>query len=206
MASRKTNANSKLDALSPEQQEMVFAQCNSSMSLEAGSKWIAAEFGVEISAARLGKWLEKQRIDADFAELMSAIRADADRAQLLSREIGDASGMDEALIAMLGQGLFETLRSKDKDKIKLRGKAAATLSMVVEAFAKDRKSRADVVSAETQRDRFQFDAAKAALGAAADLQEISRSKGSEREKVERAITRLFGAKPENIPGMPEVNP
>jgi mevalonate kinase len=206
MAARKTNSNSKLDALSPEQQEMVFAQCNSNMSLEAGAKWLAAEFGVEISGARLGKWLEKRRIDNDFAELMSNIRADADRAQLLSREIGKASGMDEALITMLGQALFETLRSKVKSKVKLRGKAAALLSMVVEAFAKDRKSRADVLTANTQRDRFQFDAAKAALDAAADLQEISRSKGSEREKVERAITRLFGTKPENIPGMPEVKP
>lgn len=204
MASRKPNA--KLDALPPEQQEMVFAQCNSGMTLEAGAKWIAAEFDIEISGPRLGKWLEKRRIDNDFSELMSNIRADADRAHLLSNAVGDVAGMNEALVAMLGQALFETLRSKDKQKIKLQGKAAALLSMVVEAFAKDRKSKADVVVAGTQRDKFQFDAAKAALGAAADLQEISRSKGSEREKVERAIARLFGNKPENIPGMPEVKP
>jgi len=202
--SRKINANSKLDALPPEQQEMVFAMCNrAGMTLEAGAKWIRDEFDVEISGARLGKWLEKRRIDNEFAELMASIRADSDRAQLLASEIGDAAEIGEANIAMLGQALFETLRSKDKEKIKLRGKAAMHLAMVLEAFAKDRKSKADVLNAELGREKFQFDAAKAALAASADLQEINRSKGSEREKVERAITRLFGERPKNIPGLPE---
>jgi hypothetical protein len=73
--------------------------------------------------------------------------------------------------------------------------AALNLSMVIEAMAKDRKSKADVLSAETGRDKFQFDAAKAALAAAAELKEINESAGSEREKVERAIARLFGQRP-----------
>ena len=133
--------------------------------------------------------------------MLESVRADRDRAQLLSREIGDAAEMPEATITLLGQVLFESLRNPKKEAT--RGKAAKNLAMVVEAFAKDRKSKADVKVAETQFQKFQFDAAKAALACAGELQEINRNKGSEREKVERAITRLFGEKPKQIPGMPE---
>jgi hypothetical protein len=205
LSKRKTRSDARIDALDPEQQEAVFAHCNrAGVPLEAGAKWLYDEFDVQISPQRLGKWLEKMRLDKDFRDLLSDVRADRDRASLLSREIGDAAEMAEANITMLGQALFETMRNKDK--VKLRGKAAMALSMVVEAFAKDRKSKADVMTANTQRDKFQFDAAKAALSAAADLQEINRSKGSEREKVDRAIARLFGKKPENaLAGMPEAD-
>jgi len=200
--SRKTNSNGKLDALDEAQQEAVFAYCNrAGVSLAVGAKWLADEFDVEISAGRLGKWLEKRRIDEEFAEVLSSVRSDRDRAQLLSREIGSAAELTEANIAMLGQALFETLRNPKLAGV--RKAAAMNFAMVLEANAKDRKSKADVQVAETQYKKFQFDAAKAALSAAAELQDINRSKGSEREKVERAIDRLFGKRPDNIPGMPE---
>ena len=202
MSKRKTRSDSRIDALEPEQQDAVFAQCNrAGVTLEAGAKWLRDEFDLKISPQRLGKWLEKMRIDQDFRDVLSDVRADRDRATLLSRELGDAAELAEANVAMLGQALFETLRNKNMAG--LRGKAAMALSMVVEAFAKDRKSKADVMTANTAREKFQFDAAKAALSAASELQEINRSKGSEREKVERAITRLFGQKPASIAGMPE---
>src|SRR4051812_45974033 len=191
MSHRKVRTDSKLDALTPEQQEMVFAHCET-VKLEDGARWLQAEFDVELSPQRLAKWLEKVRNDRAFSDLLAEIRADADRAEHVADALGDVAQLNDSNIKMLSQALFAAQRTGNTKAVK---NAVFGLSMIVEALAKDRSATASVITAETSRNRFQFDAAKAALAAAGDLQQIQKSSGSEREKVERAIDRLFGAKP-----------
>lgn len=190
--SKKTRDDSLLGKLDPAQQDLVFAQCEK-MKLEDGVRWLKAEFDLALNESTLSRWLTKIRNDQAFSDLLGEIRADAARADLVAESLGDVGRMNESNIKMLSQALFAAQRTGDTKAV---SRAVIGLSMIVEALAKDKSSTASVISAETSRSRFQFDAAKAALAAAADLQEIQRSTGSEREKVDRAIARLFGAKPQ----------
>lgn len=192
MSDGKTRSDSKLDALRSKQQDAVFEHCET-VKLVDGVRWLKSEFDIEISINRLSKWLEKTRNDRQFAELLSDIRSDSERSELVAQALGDVGRLNESNIKMLSQALFAAQRTGNVKAVK---NAVFGLSMVVEALAKDRTANANVISAETARDRFQFDAAKKALANAAELQDIQRSKGSEREKVERAVQRLFGKKPE----------
>lgn len=191
---RKTRADSVLDDLSPEQREAVFAYCER-VSLEKGIAWLKAEFDIEVSDSTLSKWLGKVRHEKKFATRLDQIAVANQRAGVVATTIGDALQLSQANILMLNQALMDAQIAGDDKAVK---KAILPLVMLIEAVAKNKKADADVQDAETARSKFQFDAAKAALAAAADLQEISRSKGSEREKVERAVKRLFGEKPAHV--------
>jgi len=187
----KTRSDSKLDQLAPNEQESVFTECEKK-KLADGVRWLKDEFDIEISANRLSKWLEKRRNDNTFSELLAEIRADADRSDQVAEALGDVGKLNESNIKMLSQALFSAQRTGNTKAVK---NAVFGLSMIVEALAKERASTASVITAETSRNRFQFDAAKLALKHAAELQDIQKSSGSEREKVERAVETLFGKKP-----------
>jgi hypothetical protein len=155
------------------------------------------EHKLEVSINTISRWLAKirtQKADARFYQLISEIRDDRERAEQLGKEIGNAQKLSAANIMIIQQMLF---RARQTGNPKQMMAAAQMLSMVLTAVAKEKASEASVISAETQRSRFQFDAAKAALAAAGQLQEISKSKGSEKEKVDRAIVAVFGTKPKN---------
>lgn len=189
---RKIRNDSRLDALSAEAQEAVFAFCEKS-NLDKGVDWLRAEFDIEISKTRLGVWLEKQRADHDFAEMLGSLRAESGRAEIVARTVGDAQQMTESNVALLSRALFEAQRLGKPEAIK---RAVFGLSMVIEAMAKDRKSKADVMTANTQREKFEFDAAKLALKHAAALQKINEGSGDERAKVAQAMLKLFGPAPQ----------
>jgi hypothetical protein len=189
---RKTRSDAVLNRLTEEQRDRVFTQCEP-MALEGAVRWLKAEFYVTISPGRLSKWLAQERTERNFMARMEAMRESSRRAGYVAQQVGDAQEMTESNIALLSQALFDAQCSGDRKEMKA---AAFNLSMVIEAMAKDRKSKADALSAETGRDKFQFDAAKSALKHAAELQTINQSAGSEREKVDRAVERLFGRRPE----------
>jgi|GEM_PF-3845537 len=191
MTNRKIRDDARIDKLAPDQQTIVFEQCEK-MKLADGVRWLKAEFDITLSINRLGKWLEKIRNEHKFSDLLAEIRADADRSEQVADALGDVGQLNESNIKMLSQALFAAQRTGNTKAVK---NAVFGLSMIVEALAKDRSATASVITAETSRNRFQFDAAKAALAAAGDLQQIQKSSGSEREKVDRAIDRLFGTKP-----------
>jgi hypothetical protein len=187
----KRRSDSILDGLTAGEQEIVFEHCEK-RKLEDGVRWLKAELDVQLDKSNLGRWLEKVRNDRVFSDLLAEIRADADRSELVAESLGDVGRLNESNIKLLSQALFAAQRTGNMAAVK---NAVFGLSMVVEALAKDRSATASVITAETSRSRFQFDAAKKALAHAAELQSISKSSGSEREKVERAIVRLFGQKP-----------
>ena len=194
MSARKTRDDARLDKLPEDLQEAVFTHCEK-VKLEDGARWLKSEFDIELSPQRLGKWLEKVRNANEFSELLSQIRRDAESAELVGQAIGDAANLHESNTTLLSQALFHAQRTKNPVAMKL---AAEALSTIMTAVAKRDAAKASVISAETARNRFQFDAAKLALVHAAELQEIQRSTGSEREKVERAVARLFGRQPKTV--------
>ena len=200
MVEAKQRGDAEIDKLfkTDEQHDAFFIE-SESRNLAATQKILAAApYKLDVSINTISRWLRKvrtEKADDKFRELLVEIKDDATKAGQLAREVGDAHQLAEANVTMLSQALFRARRSDDPKALR---SSAVLLSMVMEAVAKQNASRASVISAETSRDRFQFDAAKAALAAAADLQDIQKSKGSEKEKVDRAINRLFGTKPQNL--------
>lgn len=196
MSDEKTKAVIERHLKTEERREAFFQFVETHNLVEAQEELRGAyKMAVAPSINTISRWAEKRRRandDLKFIQLIGEIKDDADRAQTFAKEIGDAQKLTEANVTMLSQALFRASRTKEPKAMK---SSATLLSMLLEAVAKQNASRASVISAETARSRFQFDAAKAALAAAGDLQQIQKSKGSEREKVERAVTRLFGAKP-----------
>ena len=180
--------------LSEEERDGLFALVEST-TLKEGAAWLRTRYDIDLSPTALGKWAEKRRRkskDVAFQELLAGLRYDNEQASAVAAEIGSAAQLNDANVMLLGQALFSARRTGDPAEIK---NAAKLFAMVLEANAKAKTAEASVIVAETGRNRFQFDAAKAALAHAEELQRINTSKGSEREKIERAILAVFGRHP-----------
>jgi hypothetical protein len=204
MSGRKLRSDSILDGLTPEQQDAVYAQGNAAKnSLKATISWLRAEFDVEISDTRLSAWLARRRQEEAFQARLEELAAADEHARTVAQDFGDVAHLTEANIALLSQDLLDAQLAQSPAAIKA---AAMNLATLVEAFAKNKKADADVEAAQTQRDKFQFDAAKAALAHAAELQEINASKLDDTEKRERAIKVLFGDRPAHVKTAKEVVP
>ena len=195
-----TKSRSEIDKrLSEEQREAFFALVESS-TLKEGADWLEHRYELKLSPTAVGKWAEKQRRKADdfrFRQLLGDLRHDTQQASVIAAQVGNAAQLNEANVVMLSQALFSARRTGDPGELKA---AAKLFSMVLEANAKSKAAEASVIAAETSRDKFQYDAAKAALAKAAELKGINDSVGSEREKVLRAIETVFGRRPAQTAG------
>jgi hypothetical protein len=163
-------------------------------------KVLERDFKCNLSLNTISRWLHKvrtERADQQFYLLIGEIKDDAARAETLAKEIGTERNLTSANVTMIEQMLFRARRSGDGKQMMA---AAKMLSLVIGAVSDEKAASARVITAETQRERFHFDAAKVALAAASDLQQIQQSKGSEREKIEKAVERLFGKKPKGSGG------
>src|SRR5580658_3156911 len=64
---RKVRPDNKLAMLAPEQQEIVFEECEG-ISLENGVSLLQREFQIEVTASSLANWLNKRRGDGRFLD------------------------------------------------------------------------------------------------------------------------------------------
>ncbi len=192
---RKVRGDSVLDTqIAPAQRDEVYAYIERH-TLNEAQAWLIEHFNIELSTTAIGRWAEKRRrakADFAFANLLRDIKADQEQAVELSNEVGQATEMADANVVMLSQALFEAKRSGNPAALK---NAAKLFSMVLESVAKSKTAQANLIAAETGRDKFQYDAAKSALANAAELQRINQGSGDEDAKVERAIISLFGRNP-----------
>ena len=192
----KTRGDAEIDKIfKSEKDRDVFFVASEKRNLYETQTILKREHQLDLSLNTISRWLGKERksrADDAFFKLIGEIKDDAERADTFAKEIGDAQKLTTANVTMLSQALFRARRTNDPKAMR---SSAILLSMLIEAVAKQNASKASVISAETSRDRFQFDAAKKALEHASELQDIQKSSGSEREKVERAVDRLFGKRP-----------
>ena len=185
--------------LSEEEREAFFALVEGS-TLKEGAAWLWLHYEIKLSPTAVGKWCEKQRRKADdyrFQQLLGDLRHDTQQASVIAAQVGNAAQLNDANVVMLSQALFSARRTGDPGELKT---AAKLFAMVLEANAKAKAAEASVIAAETSRDKFQYDAAKAALEKAAELQRIHASAGSQREKILRAMETVFGRRPEQAAG------
>jgi len=106
---RKNRSDSKLDALSEEHREAVFAKCEP-MSLEAGARWLQSEFDIAISQGRLAAWLSKVRKEKSFRAVLDNLREDAKFSESVTKCVGDSTKLGDASAALLQQMVFGLLR------------------------------------------------------------------------------------------------
>lgn len=192
---RKVRGDSVLDTqITPAQRDEVFAYIEGH-TLDEAQAFIASTFQLDLSTTAIGRWAEKRRragADFKFRRLLADIKADQEQAIELGSAVGVAAELNDANVVMLSQALFEAKRTGNPAAVKA---AAKLFSMVLESVAKSKTAAANLIAAETGRDKFQWDAAKAALGSAAELQRINEGSGDEDAKVELAIVSLFGTRP-----------
>ena len=120
--------------------------------------------------------------EAAFKEQLDKIAADSDRAGFISKVFGRAAEIAQANSVLVAQAVFEEFRKPEGKRDEKRLVQFMNLAL---------KGR----SVDLGYNRFRFDGARAALENAAQLQEINKGGGDEREKIEKAIALLFGEKP-----------
>ena len=199
MAEQKQRGDSEIDKLfvGDDAARDDFYHASEGRNLAETQKILRDQYQLDVALTTIGRWLTKIRrlkYDEKFFNVITELREDSERAQQIAKEVGDAKELTGASITMLAKALFSARLKGDEAGMKL---AAKLLSTVLGAAAADKSATASVISAETQKMRFQFDAAKKAMQYSGELQEISKSSGSEQEKVERAVARLFGPKPKS---------
>ena len=174
--------------------QAAFFEYVESHTLAEAQKWLHDDKLIELSQQAISAWAARKRKEAGelkFRQLLTEIKEDALRAEEFGQQIGtlQIAGITQANVAMLSQALFRAQRTKDRAAVKF---FTNMMFLLLQAVSKQQSAAASVISAETARDRFQFDAAKRALQQAALLQRINEDGGHERDKVERAIETLFG--------------
>lgn len=192
--------------------EAEFVTFVESHTLAAAQEFLATDgrYNLALSTQTISVWATKKRKEAaeiKFRSWLAELGENAQRARditgaLLAESSGRSDGaapaeekLAEANVAILNAALLQALQTGAVPDIKLYAKLSAQIG---ETRAKQRAASAAMLNAETQSKRFYFDAAKLALEHAAELHEINLSAGSQRDKIERAVARLFGARPNDL--------
>lgn len=179
-----------LDKLNPTDQDLIFSHCNpAGTTLAQGVLWIKDTFNVKISENRLSVWLRHRRVELSNAARLESLRNTRDSAILIGKVVGSATGITVANSVLISQAIFEQLSLPEEERDEKR----LTSYMQLALKARDQEIRESSLALQT--DRFQFDAAAAALKKAGDLQQINQTGGDELAKVEAAIKVLFGERP-----------
>lgn len=189
------STGSKLDVLSAEDRALVCEWADNSDSLVEIVERISVRWSISIGKSALGEWLAKQREAKEFDAWLDKVGSASVRADIIADAAGKSGQLTEAAITGLGTALQIALIGGNPI---VAESAAKSFAALLTAHASNKKADAAVEMAGTAREKFQFDAAKAALAHAEELQEINRDEVDETIRVQRAIKRLFGDKPRHV--------
>ena len=144
----------KLDALSKEHQEMIFDHCEpAGFNLAAGSSWLKAEFDIELSPQRLGKWLDKIRNQQKNAAQLDALLAKIKNTTAACDPILQAAQSNKALLAaseVAAHGLLAAQLSGDEAKIKFYSDVLVTVVKPALKVA-DIEAKRDQITLESEK-------------------------------------------------------
>jgi hypothetical protein len=169
--------------LDEDRQQLLFGWIKESGFTKARLRAVK-EFGETFSIGSLhnayGHWCQEESQNRIFQAVTSAD-------SIIEAAAGNLPKIDKAMEAALKQAAFEAALSGDNETIKT----------LVELTLKVSKAGMDEKSLQLQIDRFQFDAAKAALQHVAALKSIQSDKGmSQTDKIDAVRRRLFSVVPE----------
>lgn len=176
--------------LSPEAQAELASLLDNGLSYADAITWLRDKHDIPINYRVLGRWITRRRrekANLTFDRLLQTLKADKEQAAALRGEALSIHDLNHANVLLLSQALFEARRNGDTPSMMT---AARMLGTVMGAMNGARR-------AETGRRKVDFDAAAAALKHAAALQKLNRNKNlPQREKIARAVLRLFGPRPD----------
>ena len=188
MPARKTRPDAWWIKLKPDQLDAVFTHCES-VTLTEGVKWLRATWKIVINPSSLGPWLRKEREDRINELVVDRLRDDRDRALLIGRVFGSATQLTDANSTLLAQVIFEEFRKPEKERDDKR------LTAFMDLALKAKREENRTTALKVVEKKFRFNAAKAALKKAAELQAVNQGSGDERSKIDQAISILFGPEP-----------
>lgn len=176
---RKPRSDSKLLNLPADQQQVAFRYIKA-LGYEPARLKIKSELNLDISVGAMhAAYQHWAREESENRILQAVTGADA----ILDAAAGNLPKLDQAMEAALKQAAFEAALSGDNETIKT----------LVELTLKVGKAGQDERALKLQIDRFQFDAAKAALKHVATLKAIQTDKSmSMDDKITNARRHLFG--------------
>lgn len=186
-------AKSTLAKLSQDQQDEIFRLVEKGTLVEAQKK--LADRKIQLSLTSISRWATKERerrLREKFSARLIELTAAKKNAESISTKVGDLGILNDQNLALLSQTYFNAQVTGDMKTMTLLGEQ---LTFLMDAVAKIRRANAALADSATAREKFEFDAAKLALKYAAELQDISKSSGSQREKAARAVERMFGKRP-----------
>jgi hypothetical protein len=141
-----------LDKLTPDQQRIVFEKCEP-LDLAVGVKWIAAEFGIDISDTRLSVWLEKKRKRADNDAKLEKLLGKIEETSRAADPILLASKSHKALLAAAEVSAHNLLQAQLDGDIAAIKFYSDVLTTVVKPALK-------VAENETKKEKVALDAEK----------------------------------------------
>jgi hypothetical protein len=184
---KKTRADSILGTL-PEERQAEIADYARTHTIEETRAWLNSD-GIKVSAGAFSTWLSSWSLAQRFRSMES--QADQFK-DWLGKTMPDLSEAElDRRAALMFQ--FEAVKSSDPETY--LAFATARHKGQMDKLKFDQRERQLILD----RERFQFDAAKAAKQHAAEIKLISaNSKLSESEKIDAIRARLFGSLPEQV--------
>ena len=157
--------------------------------------WLKAE-GCAISLSALGSWLSSARQQQLQDRLLGQIASGARQCKEVEKQFGENPAPELETLIKLHRVLILQLSTQgnaDPEFLKLADQLMRTAMEFVSGQTKFRQKERELNLAE---EKFEFNAAKAALKCAATLKLISSNKNlSEADKVNAARAKLFGELP-----------
>jgi hypothetical protein len=170
------------------------------MSYKQAQKWLEG-YGIKASVNALQGFFHSMDMRLRYASLQSAQIAETAKTEL-------PADIEQATKDRIAQHKFELsmLNLSEQHKLQLiqieQNEEGMKGNFALKKAALDLRQKAEdrlVKKAKLEREKFEFDAAKAALARAAELKSISASKLTDVEKIDAARRALFGALPEDAP-------
>ena len=188
---RKPRGDSVLKTL-PEPRQREIAEHGNAHTLAETAAWLAKD-GLQVSGYQLSTFLSWWRSRQFFGANDATAQAIQDQ---IAQEV---QGLTDAELDELGQKAFSLLAIREENLdgfVKVRTAVSKAkfeaLKLEIRQAAEERLRE----KAKLEREKFEFNAAEAALKQVATLKAISTSKLSDVEKIKQARLALFGEVPE----------
>jgi hypothetical protein len=160
-------------------------------TLKEMQAWLADE-GVAVDQSTISRFLESQRQLLLQEKLLGQIASGAKQCQEVEKEFGEHPAPELETLIKLQRVILLNLSTQANANPEMLELIGNSFKAVL--TAEKLKLQREVLTLD--RDKFQFDAAKAALAAQKELKAISTSKLSDVEKIRQAHLALFGSLPE----------
>jgi hypothetical protein len=187
---RKPRPESRLQRLTPQQQDTAFAYCQTT-SVRDAVRWLKEQFNLTLSKSSLSRWLQQQRIERSMAAELAELRDNQQGALLITDVAGASTPLTVANSVLFANAVFNEFRKPPAERDENRLVRYMDLALK----ARDLEIRASAV--QLAAERFRFDAARKTPGqpGAGFPARTADHLADESKRLEEATILLFGEPP-----------